>query len=385
MRQEFSIVVRRGKKGFKYYVRYFVDNCMLPSQWSTRTDNYQEAVIFSKTNRENIIKKYLNRKEGKTLYAILQNYYEIESPFLLIDAARGRKLNESSRKILHGFVKNTFIPFLQMNKIKTLEEINAVLINRFQNYLLLEKKIQSQSINRQVGGIKAIFSHLYMTGVLPINTIKDVAPLKSINKKARSCYALDELKGIFKNKWQDEKSYLLCALIYTTGLRNSEITRLKVRDITNAVLTNQQASDFINIEKSKTASGIRKVPVHPKIKEALVCWVKSRCLAEDDFLFITNENQRFYRYAKKASDYLGSLLNKTPEELESENISFYSGRHFYKTMLNSFNLGDIEELFMGHKVNKNVSELYNHKNKRGEQELLNAARRAIEIIDICLF
>ena len=82
---------------------------------------------------------------------------------------------------------------------------------------------------------------------------------------------------------------------------------------------------------------------------------------------------------------MGSLLGKTLEELNVSNITFYSGRHFYKTMLNLYNLGDIEELFMGHKVSKEVSERYNHKNKRGEKQLLKEAKKAIEIIDRSLF
>ena len=82
---------------------------------------------------------------------------------------------------------------------------------------------------------------------------------------------------------------------------------------------------------------------------------------------------------------MGSILGKKPEELHAENITFYSGRHFYKTMLNLHNLGDIEELFMGHRVSNNVSERYNHKNKRGEKALLIEARKAIEIIGKTLF
>jgi len=384
MRQEFSIIIRRGKKGPVYYVRYFHGSQMIPSQWSTKTGNYEEAVVFSKLNREKIILKYFNKKEGKTLYTILQNYYAKESSFLLLDTARGRKLNESSRRILHGFINNTFIPFLVTNKIKTLDEINAALINRFQNYLLLEKKNQPQSINRQISGIKAVFSHLFMTGIVENNLIKDVVPLRSISGNARNCYTMDELKGIFKNKWTDERSYLLCALIYTAGLRNSEITRLKAKDIICVCAENINV-DFLNIEKSKTINGIRRIPVHPKVTETLNSWIKKNHLAVDDYLFMENENQRFYRSAKKANDFMGSLLGKTPQDLKSENISFYSGRHFYKTMLNNYNLGDVEELFMGHSVNKKVSELYNHKNKRGEQELLKAAKRTIGIIDRSLF
>ena len=112
MRQEYSIVLRSGKKGKVYYVRYFRDNKMIPSQWSTRTADYREAEVFAKTNRERILNKYSNRKEGRVLYNVLRNYYSKDSPYLVIDAARGRKISESSRLILHGFIVNTFVPFL---------------------------------------------------------------------------------------------------------------------------------------------------------------------------------------------------------------------------------------------------------------------------------
>jgi integrase len=380
MRQEFSIVARHGKKGRTYYVRYFEGNKMIPSQWSARTGNRAEAEVFAAANREKLLKKYLNRKEGKVLYSVLRAYYEKGSPYLVLDAVRGRKLSENSRKILHGFITNTFIPFLHINKIRKFHEVKATLINRFQNYLLLEKKLLPQSINRQISGIKSIFSHMYMTGVIEQNFIKDIMPLRSMNNKIRGCYSLDELKGIFKTPWDDKKSFLLCSLIYSTGLRNSEIKNLKVKDIIA-----KDSVNFLNIEKSKTINGIRIIPLHPRVKVSLDEWIKENSLSEQDYLFVKHESQRFYKSAKKANEALGSLLKRTPCELQAKNITFYSGRHFYKTLLNSHKLGDIEELFMGHSVNKDVSERYNHKDKRGEQELLKAARQAIEIIDMCFF
>ena len=390
MRQEYSIVARYGKKGKTYYVRYFINNKMVPSQWSTRTGNFEEAKIFSGINKENILKNYFNKKEGKTLYTILKNYYAKDSVYLNIDAVRGRKLGESSRKIHYGFIVNTFIPFLRQNKIKEFDEINPVLINNFQNYLLLERQLLPQSINRQISGIKAIFGHLFMTGVIKCNFIKDTLPLRNMNNKIRGCYSMDDLRDIFKNMWEDKKSYLLCLMIYSTGLRNSEIKNLKVKDITsqemgNLGLCNYNTIFFLNIEKSKTANGIRRIPLHHKVKGSLDIWINENNLSRDDYLFIKNESQRFYRAAKKANELMGSLLCKKSEELESKNISFYSGRHFYKTMMNLYQLGDVEELFMGHAVNKDVRELYNHKDKRGEKELLKAAKKAIDIIDLCFF
>jgi len=380
MRQEYSIVVRSGKKGKVYYVRYFRDNKMIPSQWSTRTADLQEAQLFAKTNKEKILARYFNRREGKVLYTVLRNYYAEDSAHLVIDAARGRKMSDSSRKILHGFTLNTFIPFLQSNKIKDFEEISPVVMCRFQNYLLMEKGLLPQSINRQIGGIKAIFSHLFMTGVIERNIMKDITPLRTMNSKVRGCYSLEDLYGIFKNLWDDKRSYLLCSLIYSAGLRNSEIQNLTVSDIFV-----KGDIHFLSIVQSKTISGIRIIPLHPKIRETLDDWIRENRLGEEDYLFIPGAGRRIFKFAKTAHIVMAALLGKELEEVEKENITFYSGRHFYKTMLNHHNLGDIEELFMGHKVNRNVSERYNHKDKRGEKALLTEARRALEIIDLTLF
>ena len=380
MRQDYSIVARYGKKGKVYYVRYFRGSKMIPSQWSTKTTDLREAELFAKTNKEKILARYYNRKEGKVLYTVLRNYYTKDSSHLVIDAARGRKISESSRQILHGFTVNTFIPFLQRSKIKDFEEINPVLMCRFQNYLLMEKKLLPQSINRQIGGLKAIFSHLFMTGVIERNIMKDISPLRAMNSKIRGCYSLEELSGIFKTTWEDKRSYLLCSIIYSAGLRNSEILNLKADDIII-----KEDTCFLNITRSKTDSGIRIIPIHPKVRETLDEWIREEQISSTGYLFARSDKSCIYKTARKAHIHMASLLGKEISDLENDNITFYSGRHFYKTMLNYHNLGDIEELFMGHKVNRKVSERYNHKNKRGEKALLKEARKAIEIVDKTLF
>jgi integrase len=380
MRQEYSLVARYGKKGKTYYVRYFRDDKMIPSQWSTGTADHGKAALFARSNKERILNRYYNRRAGKVLYSVLRDYYTKDSPYLVIDTARGRKINETSRQTLHGFVVNTFIPFLMENRIKEFDEIKPVVMGRFQNYLLLERGLLPQSINRQVSGIKAIFSHLFMTGVIERNIIKDIVPLRTMNNRIRGCYSMEELAGIFKEQWDDKRSYLLCSLVYSAGLRNSEIQNLTVNDIIA-----RGDIHFLSITRSKTSAGVRVIPLHPKIRETLEEWIDEKRLSGEGRLFVKHSRQRIFKTARNANITMGSLLGKTPAELKADNITFYSGRHFYKTMLNLYDLGDIEELFMGHKVNKDVSERYNHKDKRGERELLKEAKKAIEIIDKSLF
>jgi hypothetical protein len=53
--------------------------------------------------------------------------------------------------------------------------------------------------------------------------------------------------------------------------------------------------------------------------------------------------------------------------------------------MNAHDLGDIEEYFMGHKVSRDVSERYNHRDKQGRKRLLTKAREMFKILDKTLF
>jgi hypothetical protein len=67
--------------------------------------------------------------------------------------------------------------------------------------------------------------------------------------------------------------------------------------------------------------------------------------------------------------------------LDAQNITFYSGRHYWKTLVNAYGLGGIEEYFMGHKVSKDAAERYNHRGKQGRGRLLAKTHEAFEILD----
>jgi integrase len=83
---------------------------------------------------------------------------------------------------------------------------------------------------------------------------------------------------------------------------------------------------------------------------------------------------------------MGGVMGISESVLEEMKISFYSGRHYWKTVMNAGGLGsDIEEYFMGHKVSKDVSVLYNHRDKQGKKKLAEKARRVFTILDKYLF
>ncbi len=208
----------------------------------------------------------------------------------------------------------------------------------------------------------------------PCEKVKDL-PLTAADHIPRGCYELERLKGVFFRKWRDETSYLLNAIIYTTGLRNSEIRRIKLEDIQLI-----EGFRFINVRESKTVNGIRLVPLHDRIYKQIKDYAQKNDKEEQEIF-----NLDKYHYERAAKE-LRSKVKMSEEYAKKENITFYSGRHFWKTLMNSEGLGeDIEEVWMGHKVTRNVAKLYNHKDKQGKQRMIKKAKEVFDILDRCLF
>jgi integrase len=220
-----------------------------------------------------------------------------------------------------------------------------------------------------------------MSGNISYNVFDQVKMLK-IGKEAKSnrgrgCFELDKLKKVFNETWETKISYMLCLMIYTTGMRNSEIEQIQVKDII-------QIDDcfFIDITKSKTKNGIRKMPLHPFVHRKLMEYAKD--LHPESYIFSAKGNHNQSILYKEANIDLGKCksIGMTAGQLKEQRISFYSGRHFWKTLMNADGLGnDIEEFFMGHKVSNDVAKRYNHRDKQGKKMIIEKAKEVFAILD----
>ncbi|MDR1095474.1 MAG: tyrosine-type recombinase/integrase [Spirochaetaceae bacterium] len=366
------------KYGFLYYVRYIEHGKLVRSRWNTRTNNLEAAECFARDNRERILVAYHGKHDtDDKMYTVLESYYEKGSPYIDAIKSRGRRLCERVRGQYHSFVKNEFAPFLKTCQVKCFNEITAPVISKFQNKLLAGE-LKPQTINRYMIGVRTIFDHMVRDGYMAENILNRVDSLKTRpgDCKVVGCYEAGKPDNIFNKPWKDELAYLLNLLIYSTGIRNSEIMLVRPRDI---IIIN--TCRFIDIKESKTETGIRLVPLHDFVYERLAAWIKKNGVKDDDFLFAP---AKLYDFTK-ACLILGKKLGLDKAALQAQNIGFYSGRHYWKTLMNAHGLGDIEEYFMGHKVSKDVSERYNHRDKQGQKHLLAKAREVSKILDKTLF
>jgi excisionase family DNA binding protein len=388
--------VKNNKLGFIYYVRYIENGRLVPTRRSTHTNNEEEAHAFAAYNRKRILSEYYQRKaQGKTsgkMYYVMRKYYDINSPYLKKDILRGRTLGEQGRHAYYNSIHNHWIPFLKKSNIKKIEEIDTPLMARYQDYCLA-KGLRPQSVNHNVSFTSNIFDHLLLRGDIKFNPCTGLQALqvKEKDKKIRGCYCINELKGIFNKRWDNELHYLLCLVIYFTGMRNSEIDRIQIKDIFT-----KNKYRFIHIPKSKTRYGERIVPLHNFVYGKLKRYIDKNKKEPEDVLFCHADGKKLpRRQYTDANITLGTFIrhdrNKeldreaVKKKLKEENITFYSGRHFWKTLMNAHGLGEVEEYFMGHKVSNDVAKRYNHRDKQGQEKIAQKAREVFKILDGRLF
>ena len=391
--------VKNKKFGFLYYVRYMRCGKMVGSRWCTGTNNQTAAELFAQNNRDRILAGYDAKRSPEyikhNIYNTLSEYYKKNSEYLKDAAVRGRQITDEVRIGYHNFIVKVFIPFLREKGIQKVKDITPSVLAKFQTFLL-RKKLNKYTINRYFSAIKAVFTHLVLDGMITENVFKQITPLrenKNIEKRSGGCYEIDLLNGIFNWKWREEIEYILNLLIYSTDVRNIEIENLKPEDIIKI-----KNCHFIDIKGreihgeliSKTENGVRLVPLHPFVYNKILEYVQKKKIPSDEFIF---NNKNISKYYCKAKLILGKKLARKlgikPADVESylkkEAITFYSGRHYWKTLMSANGLGEVEEYFMGHKISNDVAKIYNHRDKTGRKALVKKAQEVFRILDKTLF
>jgi integrase len=162
-------------------------------------------------------------------------------------------------------------------------------------------------------------------------------------------------------------------------MRNSEIEKIQAND-----LIELDGVHFVDIKESKSKNGIRLVPLHDFVYKKIQRYIKRS--GKRGYIFSDHGGPKQSTLYNQANVLLGQKLNLSENDLAEQKITFYSGRHFWKTLMNSDELGDdIEEYFMGHKVSGDVSKNYNHKDKQGREKLIEKAKEVFAILEKRLF
>jgi integrase len=143
------------------------------------------------------------------------------------------------------------------------------------------KTHEPATVNFDVTILHGIFKSAKREELVDFNPAEDVERPKVVQKRWRILEP-SEVPAVL-NAFEDEQARTVFLTVMLTGLRRHEIQNLRWRDV---VLTDPERGEHLRVRESKSESGVRIVPVTPKLSEAL--WQHRRQSAyqgEDELVF----------------------------------------------------------------------------------------------------
>lgn len=262
-----------------------------------------------------------------------------------------------------------FIEYLKTEKINKLDKVDYQVIRKYLSYLH-DKNIKNKSISRKVSSLRSFFKYLKNNDYIKDNPTILISNPK-LEKRLPKFLYYNDLDKILNNfnleSIYEIRDYFILELLYSTGIRVSELINIKLKDI------NKYNREIRILGKGN--------------KERIVLYGKV-CAEKMDFYL----NESRVHLNKVGSEYL--LLNKNGNKLTTryiedmvnrvclrsgikEKVTPHTLRHTFAThMLNEgADLKTVQEL-LGHS-NLSATGIYTHvSNERLRQVYLNSHPRA---------
>jgi len=222
---------------------------------------------------------------------------------------------------------------------------------------LVNNNISNRSINRKVSTLKSFFKFLKRNLIIANNPTKAIESLK-IEKKLPSFIKEEGLSSLldenenkfFTNDFKGDRDFLIIDLLYSTGIRISELKNILIKNI-----------DFeqLSIKVVGKRNKERRIPINVNLNNRIKRYQK-KCEEEfyqnkSDYLLLTNKgnpvyDKFIYRCVIKYLTLITTQEKKHPHIL----------RHSFATHLlnNGADLNTIKEL-LGHS-NLSATQVYTH-------------------------
>ncbi len=246
-----------------------------------------------------------------------------------------------------------FIHFCEnILNLTSYEEVGLKHVRAFQAKLTNEKK-EARTVRRKLCSIKAYFRYLQKEEKVDVNPVAKLSRPK-LNERLPVVVPIAKLQFLF-NDFEFGTSYTeilektVLELLYTTGLRRSELVNLKVSDI-------DFGQNYLKVLGKRNKQRI--IPFAKMLDKTLSEFVKLRAKTitiTSDLLFITEKNipitdGQVYYITKKYLGFVTTQTKRSPHVL----------RHSFATHLseNGADLNAIKDL-LGH-ANLAATQVYLH-------------------------
>jgi len=218
---------------------------------------------------------------------------------------------------------------------------------------LKERKFSARTINRKLSAAKSLFKYLLRLKAINVNPAQLIPSLKQ-SKRLPTFVERSGIELLFDRKnfddgFEGDTAYLIFALLYTTGMRLSELIHLKEKDI-------DKSNALIKVLGKGNKQ--RFIPLKPAIAELIENYIlkkRQKSAFETSSLMITPKGKSLYpvyvqRLVRRYLNKVTTISKKSPHVL----------RHTFATHLsnNGASINAIKEL-LGH-ASLAATQVYTH-------------------------
>ena len=262
-----------------------------------------------------------------------------------------------------GLSKNTILAYQSdliaffdyLGKDVILDELKRKDFSSYTKYLA-RNEINPSTITRKIASIKGFFRYLCFKRIIKINPSISITPPK-LPKRLPKVLTINELEKILSENL-DLSDFAIVELLYSAGIRVSELTELELRNL-------DLAQNIIKVFGK--GSKERLVPIGKRCSETLKKYLKKRELIalrynSKPYLFLNSDGTKITRQkVYKLVHSLGDIVGK--------NISPHTIRHSFATHLleRGADLRVVQEL-LGH-ASIVTTQLYTHISKKTLREV----------------
>ncbi|MBR1617894.1 tyrosine recombinase [bacterium] len=233
---------------------------------------------------------------------------------------------------------------------KNIQEITRRDFSAFIKYLY-RNELQPSTISRKIASLKGFFRYIcFKRYILSNPSISLNSP--KLPKKLPKVLTVSQIDELI-NSVIDKTDYAIVEMLYSAGLRVSELVNLKFKNVDLKTKT---------IKVFGKGSKERLVPINKRCVEILSSYLKIRKISEEKFgpseyFFVDKNNKKITRQR------VYNLIRKISEEISAK-ISPHTLRHSFATHLleNGADLRVVQEL-LGH-ASIVTTQLYTHISKK---------------------
>ncbi|MBD0852403.1 tyrosine-type recombinase/integrase [Maribacter arenosus] len=175
------------------------------------------------------------------------------------------------------------------------EDIDKVEYSIIRSWIvaLVNTRISNRSINRKIASLKAYYKFLQQIGRIKVNPLAKHKALKT-SKKIEVPFSEEEMQRVlsqipFADDFEGRRDKLIIELLYTTGIRRSELINLKMGDVKLA-----ERSIKVLGKRNKERIVPLLLPTVELFMSYLPCRNRLECIRDKEFIFLTGSGNKIY-------------------------------------------------------------------------------------------